>query len=132
MVILQGQLANGTVVIFHSSKLGNVLIREPWRIAGWLALVALAIALLSIWAVRRLTKPRSVFAVASAGLEKNLNQPALPETGPIEVVHLARIFNSMQCAIKLYLSARSQMLAGISHDLRLPITLVNGLLSELH
>lgn len=131
MVILQGQLADGTVVTFHSSKLGNVLIREPWRIAGWLALVALAIALLSIWAVRRLTKPLSVFAAASAGLAKNLNQPALPETGPAEVVHLARTFNSMQCAIKLYLSARSQMLAGISHDLRLPITRVRLRLEKL-
>ncbi|WP_197433054.1 ATP-binding protein [Janthinobacterium sp. B9-8] len=132
MVILQGQLADGTVATFHSSRLGNVLIREPWRIVGWLALVALAAALLSIWAVLRLTKPLSVFAAASEGLSKNLHQPALPETGPVEVVHLARAFNSMQCAIKLYLSARSQMLAGISHDLRLPITRVRLRLEKLH
>jgi signal transduction histidine kinase len=131
MVTLQGQLADGTVATFHSSRLGNVLIREPWRIVGWLALVALAAALLSIWAVRRLTKPLSVFAAASEGLAKNLHQPALPETGPAEVVHLARAFNSMQCAIKLYLSARSQMLAGISHDLRLPITRVRLRLEKL-
>ncbi|MFC7421411.1 ATP-binding protein [Iodobacter arcticus] len=131
MVTLQGQLTDGTVVTFHSSRMGNALIREPWRIVGWLALVALAAALLSIWAVRRLTKPLSVFAAASEGLAKNLHQPALPETGPAEVAHLARTFNSMQSAIKLYLSARSQMLAGISHDLRLPITRVRLRLEKL-
>ncbi|STQ91558.1 ATP-binding protein [Iodobacter fluviatilis] len=119
---LQAQLEDGTIVTFSSSRMSNVLIREPWRIVGWLALVALAAALLSVWAVRRLTQPLSVFSTAAEGLARNINQPPLPETGPKEVRHLARAFNSMQCAIKLYLSTRSQMLAGISHDLRLPIT----------
>ena len=128
---LQTQLPDGTVVTFYSSRLRNVFIQEPWRIVGWLALVALAAALLSVWAVRRLTQPLSVFARAAEGLEKNLHQPALPESGPDEVVHLARSFNSMQSAIKLHISSRAQMLAGISHDLRLPITRVRLRLEKL-
>jgi signal transduction histidine kinase len=131
MVVVQAQLPDGVIVTFHSSRLGNVLIREPWRIVGWLSLVALVAAMLSVWAVRRLTQPLSVFANAATGLAKNLDQPALVETGPVEVVNLAQAFNSMQRAIKLYLCTRSQMLAGISHDLRLPITRLRLRLEKL-
>jgi signal transduction histidine kinase len=61
-------------------------------------------------------------ADAATGLAQNLEQPPLPENGPAEIAQAARAFNAMQRDIKRYLETRAQALAGVSHDLRLPIT----------
>jgi two-component system osmolarity sensor histidine kinase EnvZ len=46
----------------------------------------------------------------------------LPETGPRELVSLARNFNTMASEIALLLANRTTLMAGISHDLRTPLT----------
>jgi two-component system osmolarity sensor histidine kinase EnvZ len=46
----------------------------------------------------------------------------LPETGPHELVSLARNFNTMASEISLLLANRTTLMAGISHDLRTPLT----------
>jgi two-component system osmolarity sensor histidine kinase EnvZ len=46
----------------------------------------------------------------------------LPERGPRELVSLARNFNTMAREISALLSNRTTLLAGISHDLRTPLT----------
>jgi two-component system osmolarity sensor histidine kinase EnvZ len=46
----------------------------------------------------------------------------LPEQGPQELVSLARNFNTMAREISTLLSNRTTLLAGISHDLRTPLT----------
>ena len=46
----------------------------------------------------------------------------LPETGPRELVLLARNFNTMADEIALLLANRTTLMAGISHDLRTPLT----------
>jgi two-component system osmolarity sensor histidine kinase EnvZ len=45
----------------------------------------------------------------------------LPESGPSELVTLARSFNTMATEISALLSNRTTLLAGISHDLRTPL-----------
>jgi two-component system osmolarity sensor histidine kinase EnvZ len=46
----------------------------------------------------------------------------LPETGPRELVSLARNFNTMAQEISVLLANRTTLLAGISHDLKTPLT----------
>jgi two-component system osmolarity sensor histidine kinase EnvZ len=46
----------------------------------------------------------------------------LPETGPAELAELARRFNTMAAEVRALLDNRTTLLAGISHDLRTPMT----------
>ena len=46
----------------------------------------------------------------------------LPESGPAELASLARNFNTMAREISVLLANRTTLLAGISHDLRTPLT----------
>lgn len=120
-VVGQARLADGAVVTFrHSLPEPN---RDgPLRLLGSLAILGVSVALLSAWAVRRLTQPLASLAEAATGLAQNLERPPLPENGPLEVAKAARAFNSMQRELKRYLETRAQALAAVSHDLRLPIT----------
>jgi len=84
--------------------------------------LTLAIAGMAVWAVRRATRPVTLFATAAERLGIELNAAPLPETGTGEVRRAARTFNTMQSRLKRFVQDRTQMLAAISHDLRTPIT----------
>jgi signal transduction histidine kinase len=81
--------------------------------------------------VRRLTRPLASLADAADGLARNLDQKPLEEKGPQEVRRAARSFNAMQRSLKSYLETRAQALAGVSHDLRLPLTRLRLRLEQL-
>ncbi|WP_018608903.1 ATP-binding protein [Uliginosibacterium gangwonense] len=119
--IAQARLRDGTTVTFHH-VLPKPTDNYPTRVIALLALLSLSAGLLSIWAVRRLTRPLASFADAAAGLARNLNNPAMPETGTVEVRRAAEAFNAMQRALKRYIDTRAQALSAVSHDLRLPLT----------
>lgn len=118
---VQARLTDGAVLTFRQS-LPEAARDWPLRMLGLLAVLAAAVALLSGWAVRRLTRPLAALAEAADGLAHNLDQPPLPEQGPQEVARAARSFNAMQGALKSHLDTRAAALAGVSHDLRLPLT----------
>ncbi len=85
-------------------------------------LATLVVAGLSVWAVRRATRPLGMLAAAAARLGTDVNAPEIPEGGPREVARAAKAFNEMQRRLRGFVEDRTQMLAAISHDLRTPIT----------
>lgn len=120
-LIGQARLTDGTVLTFRHS-VPQPTIDWPLRLLGLLIVLAVSVALLAGWAVRRLTRPLASLADAASGLALDLEQPPLPEKGPLEVARAAQAFNAMQRDLKRYVETRAQALAGVSHDLRLPIT----------
>jgi signal transduction histidine kinase len=86
------------------------------------AVMTFAVIALSVWAVRRATKPLAAFSHAAERLGTDVNAPPVAEDGPSEVSQLARAFNGMQRRLRAFVQDRTQMLAAISHDLRTPIT----------
>ncbi|HYZ24160.1 MAG TPA: ATP-binding protein [Rhodopila sp.] len=99
---------------------------RPWHSPTFLAAFAvmtIAAALLTIWAVRRLTAPVRVLAQAAEALGRDVNAaPPLPENGPTEVATAAIAFNTMAGRIRRFVQDRTELLAAIGHDLRTPIT----------
>ncbi len=98
---------------------------RPWHSPAFLwafALMTLAAAVLTLWAVRRLTAPVSTLARAAEALGRDVNAPPLPEEGPTEVATAAAAFNLMAARIRRFVQDRTEMLTAIGHDLRTPIT----------
>lgn len=98
---------------------------RPWHSSGFLTAflgMTVAAALLTLWAVRRLTLPVRTLAAAAEALGRDVNAPPLPEAGPLEVATAAAAFNTMAARIRRFVQDRTEMLTAIGHDLRTPIT----------
>ncbi|MBI2715904.1 MAG: HAMP domain-containing protein [Rhizobiales bacterium] len=89
-----------------------------------MAIMAIVILAVSVWAVRRVTAPLAAVSVAAERLGNDLNAPPMPETGTIETRQASRAFNTMQSRLRSLIENRTRMLAAISHDLRTPLTLL--------
>jgi len=76
---------------------------------------------LAVLLARRLTEPLAKLEAASALIGQGGSPLLLPETGPLEVVALSRRFNAMAQQVRELISARTTLLAGVSHDLRTPL-----------
>jgi len=87
-----------------------------------LALITVAIAVASIYAIARLTAPYKYLAAAAQRLGTDVHAAPLPERGANDVVAAIKAFNEMQSRLERLVEDRTQMLAAVSHDLRTPIT----------
>ncbi len=88
-----------------------------WGITG------LAIAILgTFFIVWRLNRPLSELARAAAKLGKGTDPQPVTETGPSEIRDLTRAFNQMKEGLRKNERDRSTFLAGVSHDLRTPLS----------
>ena len=83
---------------------------------------AAIVFLTSLTIVQRITRPLVQAAERVESFRGGENFESLPEEGPRELVSLARNFNTMAREISTLLSNRTTLLAGISHDLRTPLT----------
>ncbi|MDE8345947.1 MAG: ATP-binding protein [Acidocella sp.] len=98
----------------------------PWRspsFATAFIVMSLLGASMIFWAVRKLLVPVRTLAEAAERLGRDVvNAPALPETGPSEIVTAAVAFNTMAGRIRRFVEDRTFLLTAIGHDLRTPIT----------
>jgi len=87
-----------------------------------IVLGALVVFLTSLVIVQRITRPLVLAAERVETFRGGEDFEPLPEQGPRELVSLARSLNTMAREISALLSNRTTLLAGISHDLRTPLT----------
>ncbi len=107
--------------------LNGELAAKPARLWGGrtmtvLLLTVLAISLVSILIVRRLTRPLNDLAAAADALGRGEAVAPLTPTGPGEIRRTTDAFNRMQERLHRFVADRTAMLAAISHDLRTPLT----------
>jgi signal transduction histidine kinase len=89
-----------------------------------MAVMAIIILAVSMWAVRRMTAPLAGLAAAANRLGRDMSAPPLPEVGTVETRQAARAFNEMQTRLRTLIDNRTRLLAAISHDLRTPLTIL--------
>lgn len=92
---------------------------------AWLAVSAgsAVLALIgALWFQRRLNRPLQRVVEASQTLAAGREPTPLPEDGPTEIATVSRSFNLLVGSLRQTERERALMLAGISHDLRTPLT----------
>ncbi|MGH8283376.1 MAG: HAMP domain-containing protein, partial [Gammaproteobacteria bacterium] len=119
--VTQVQLSDGDWVRFDFLR--------PLQLAGWpypllvdIVVLLIAVIVLSLIAVRWMTRPLSALSSAADELGRDIRRAPVPETGPAEVRRAARAFNEMQTRLVHYVEDRTRLLTAISHDLKTPIT----------
>jgi two-component system, OmpR family, osmolarity sensor histidine kinase EnvZ len=119
-VLVRVQLPDGVLDVLAPRK--RVDLGSLWLFLGWLggtALLVFGIAALfmrnQVRAIRRLAGAAEAF-----GMGRDIG-PIRPE-GATEVRRAGSAFNRMQERIRRFLVQRTEMLAGVSHDLRTPLT----------
>lgn len=89
---------------------------------GWTAITLLLSLLGAVFISRLINQPLAQLAMAARLIAKGRPPPHLAENGPAEVREANHSFNQMVDDLKRVESDRAEILAGISHDLRTPIT----------
>jgi two-component system osmolarity sensor histidine kinase EnvZ len=88
-----------------------------------LGVVGLLIAILgTFFIVWRLNRPLGELARAAVKLGKGGDPPPVSVTGPSEIRAVARAFNQMKEDLQSAQRERATFLAGVSHDLRTPLS----------
>jgi len=119
-VLIAVQMDNGTLWVHVPRKrlyTGTIFIFVAWLVGTAVLLFGIAALFMrnQVRAIRRLARAAEAF-----GLGRDIG-PIRPE-GASEVRQAAAAFNRMQERIRRFLQQRTEMLAGVSHDLRTPLT----------
>jgi len=110
---------------------GRIERNEPLRWIGWGALVLVLAVIGAILVVARINRPLRELTRAAELLGKGATPTRVTEAGPAEIRTLARAFNQMAADIQRQDEERALLLAGVSHDLRTPLSRIRLALEML-
>ncbi len=114
----QGARAVWAGIPIRNVEVGEVPMRLLLTLGSLLAILLAA----TLWFARRLSRPLADLADAVDKVAVGKRPDPLPEDGPTEIARVARNVNRMAANLERLERDRSTMLAGISHDIRTPLT----------
>ena len=114
------QLNNDLLIIsVHKDRLYN---ESAFVFLLWMFFASLILLLLSYLFMKGQIRPLKRLAFIAETLGRGLDAPELKVSGSLEIRQTTNAFNQMRTRIKRFLKQRTDMLAGVSHDLRTPLT----------
>ena len=114
------QLQNGVLQVFAPRKRlfsSTTYVFVMWMVGSSLILFGVAMVFM-----RNQIRPLRRLAAAAESFGKGRDVPDFKPQGAVEVRQAATAFNIMRERIRRQISQRTEMLAGVSHDLRTPLT----------
>ncbi len=88
----------------------------------WMIFASIILFFMSYYLMSRQLKPLKRLAIIAETFGRGLDAPDIKTAGAYEIRQTANAFNQMRTRIKRFLKQRTEMLAGVSHDLRTPLT----------
>ena len=88
----------------------------------WMIFSSLILLLMSYFLMNKQLKPLKRLAIIAETFGRGLDAPEIKSVGAYEIRQTSQAFNQMRTRIKRFLKQRTDMLAGVSHDLRTPLT----------
>ena len=125
--------APGNSVLFHYVGLALPVanVDPPWgEVVGPLSRIGMAVILIAIVLAfvlaRSLSRPIARMTEAAESIARGDYARAIGEQGKDEVGHLAMAFDRMMREVETTQSSQRDLLANITHDLRTPLTSIQG------
>lgn len=120
LVAIRVQTEDGVITVLAPRRRifsNSTYVFVIWMVGSSILLFGVATVYLrsQVAIVRRLARAADAFG-------KGREVPDFPSDGPFEVRQAARAFNIMRARIQRQIAQRTEMLAGVSHDLRTPLT----------
>ena len=97
----------------------------------WTLTISLILSLISYFFIKKQIQPLKRLGIITKSFGRGIETPNLKPSGSSEVRGLISDFNNMQNNINSTLDNQRNMLAGISHDLKTPLTRINLMIEEL-
>ena len=88
----------------------------------WMIFASIILFFMSYFLMSRQLRPLKRLAIIAETFGRGLDAPDIKTAGAYEIRQTANAFNQMRTRIKRFLKQRTEMLAGVSHDLRTPLT----------
>ena len=97
----------------------------------WTIAVSIILSLISYLFIKKQIQPLKRLGIITRSFGRGIETPNLKPTGSSEVRGLIKDFNNMHNNINSTLDNQRNMLAGISHDLKTPLTRINLMIEEI-
>ena len=108
---------------------------ETKTVAGfflWTIAVSIILSLISYFFIKKQIQQLKRLGIITKSFGRGVDTPNLKPTGSSEVRGLISDFNNMQNNINSTFENQRNMLAGISHDLKTPLTRINLMIEEIN
>ncbi len=120
LIFIDVQLASGVLNISTTRK--RMFSSTAYVFVIWMVGTSLILFVVATFFMRNQVKPIRRLAVAAENFGKGRDMATFKSEGATEVRQASMAFLAMRERIGLHISQRTDMLAGVSHDLRTPLT----------
>ncbi len=97
----------------------------------WILFCSIILSVISYFFIKNQIRPLKRLGIITRCFGRGIETPDIRPTGSTEIRELIRDFNYMKNNINQTINSQKNMLTGISHDLRTPLTRINLMIDNL-
>jgi signal transduction histidine kinase len=127
-----GTVLVGSMIDSSLTGINERFLDSITRSLVWATVISAAIALvMGLLFSARITEPLGILAAAARDVASGELSAPIPLVGKGEVAELSASFNEMKTELKRLDDAKKQVIADSAHELRTPVTLIQGMIEGM-